>query len=770
MRMWKDSELFLKKLLVYRNVVGKDEFEVNFKFFEEMPGIRANIYDIINELIYNNCITNQSKINDLKENISINLTMSGITYFDKEKLIDDRANIIFNITSRQVNVADRNSIINAQIRNNEKNLIINKRSNKRLKNRTYEYAKKWNENMFLNDFNERDGMNGTNIQLKDVYLESHLSHYLWKNNDKIWSDLKHLLSEYIGENTGRKMLLVLGQPGIGKSTLITWITSNFIDCADKILVYQFASDLKNVNWQYEQPYERKKNNKIKDVDIVDRVLNALGLTIEDLEGNILILDGFDEIYVESDRAKILNQLYWKLIKESLLNNFSLIITCRENYFKEWYIECDYIKLLPWDEEQIKSFCSIYKKMSDINISINTVNSILDNENVFGIPLILYMVLALNIAIEKEGSIAYIYNCIFSLEGGIYDRCIKNDRYASPHRISKIKEEIHLISENIAFWIFVNNSSEAYISQTEYNNICNIVVQKESNDEIKQDFLIGNYFKMVRHCEGVDKAKLYFIHRSIYEFFVSEYIYVSLCKVINISKESLAGALAVLLEKQCISKEILDFFKYKIQNGELIKNFNEIKEAFELMLENGMLCFTNERYNNVIDCEMMVFGNMLEIIHLWEIQKLKFGSKLFKYIRYNTDQRLNLENINLSGADLNRANLFKANLQGADLSNTDLTNANLEDANLTSANLSNADLRAADLNRADFSRTNLNKTLVDHRQASYLQKKYSMDLIGNIKVYLYETEDVLEYSEWNRLVRKKYNNSHRNDSASINLCI
>ena len=46
----------------------------------------------------------------------------------------------------------------------------------------------------------------------------------------------------------------------------------------------------------------------------------------------------------------------------------------------------------------------------------------------------------------------------------------------------------------------------------------------------------------------------------------------------------------------------------------------------------------------------------------------------------------------------------------------------------------------------------------------------MDLIGNIKVYLYETEDVLEYSEWNRLVRKKYNNSHRNDSASINLCI
>ena len=48
------------------------------------------------------------------------------------------------------------------------------------------------------------------------------------------------------------MLFILGQPGIGKSTLITWITAHFIDSVinniNDILVYQFASDLKNVDW------------------------------------------------------------------------------------------------------------------------------------------------------------------------------------------------------------------------------------------------------------------------------------------------------------------------------------------------------------------------------------------------------------------------------------------------------------------------------------------------------------------------------------------
>ena len=31
----------------------------------------------------------------------------------------------------------------------------------------------------------------------------------------------------------------------------------------------------------------------------------------------------------------------------------------------------------------------------------------------------------------------------------------------------------------------------------------------------------NFFKLVKHCEGVETEELYFVHRSIYEYFVAE---------------------------------------------------------------------------------------------------------------------------------------------------------------------------------------------------------------------------------------------------------
>lgn len=65
------------------------------------------------------------------------------------------------------------------------------------------------------------------------------------------------------------------------------------------------SDLKNIPWQ----------NISRDCEIVDEILRELQLSYGDLEGKTLILDGFDEISVGNNRATILNQLYWKLIKD-----------------------------------------------------------------------------------------------------------------------------------------------------------------------------------------------------------------------------------------------------------------------------------------------------------------------------------------------------------------------------------------------------------------------------------------------------------------------
>ncbi|MCI9127889.1 MAG: hypothetical protein HFG28_12030 [Eubacterium sp.] len=68
--MRKDSEMFLKKALAYRDEMGKDSFELNIKYFSEIPNIVTAIGDILNDLKWNNCISSKSKVCDLEGNIA----------------------------------------------------------------------------------------------------------------------------------------------------------------------------------------------------------------------------------------------------------------------------------------------------------------------------------------------------------------------------------------------------------------------------------------------------------------------------------------------------------------------------------------------------------------------------------------------------------------------------------------------------------------------------------------------------------------------------
>ena len=645
-----------------------------------------------------------------------------------------------------------------------------------VKSRTQEYADKWNQNMFLNDYDEWDENVGVNVKLKDVYLEEHLPHFIWRRNNKESDTLKKLLSEYINEYQGKKMLLILGQPGIGKSTLITWITANFMDRRDNILIYQFAADLKSIDW----------DNICDNHDIADIILKELDLSYDILNGKTLIIDGFDEISIERDRSEILNRFYWQLIKRSKTNNFSVIITCRENYIKKPYnFSCAYITLQPWDDKQIRSFCMIYSQKVKNKITTSTITYVSNNREILGIPLILYMVLALNISLEKEGSIVDVYDKIFLLNGGVYDRCINNDSYASPHWIKEIKRQIHQISRDIAIWMFENNPDEASIPQKEYEKICTNVmqehIQKERNN--RQDFLVGTYFKLVKHCEGIETEKLYFVHRSIYEYFVAETIFTSMDEVIDTPKERLARAFGMLLKRNRLSTEILSFLKIKIKKSRLDSALDNVNETFQMMLKDGMTYYTSKCYKEVLECEMNVFANMLELVHLWEIDSIKIDN-IYKYLKYNKKLNLNLKGVifstgkdavsggipdllkgvYLEGVYLRKANLAEANLVGAylkcadlreayldgiNLGKADLTEANLRGATLTKAiligaTLTKADLREADLTEASIEDIYLEGAVIDDSQVSIFEKKYNLQ---DVKIFINKTQEIINYNEY-----------------------
>lgn len=214
---------------------------------------------------------------------------------------------------------------------------------------------------------------------------------------------------------------------------------------------------------------------------------------------MLFLDGFDEIQADRGREEILNQICQELKQMNCLKKFSLIITCRENYVHEsGKIKCDCITLQAWDELQIESFCKVYGSAGKSSVSESEIRRISENKEVFGIPIILYMTLALGITMEADASVVGVYDRFFSLNrGGIYDRCIDNLDYGEVHRIGReeIKMQIHQISKRIAFWMFEKNSQEAFIGRKEYEKICDNVADEISggSEDIKRDFLIGNFF-------------------------------------------------------------------------------------------------------------------------------------------------------------------------------------------------------------------------------------------------------------------------------------
>ncbi len=612
----------------------------------------------------------------------------------------------------------------------------------KVKSRTQEYADKWKTNMFLNDFNKRNENAGINVSLKDVYLEDHLPHYIWGNNKKDSYDLKKLLAEFIDDNK-KKTLLILGQPGIGKTTLITWFIVNFILHKEDILVYQFASDLNKIDWNC------SKNTK--NYKYWDDILKLLRLTYDTLNGKILIFDGFDEIDIHINRINILNKLLHDEFK-MMHDNFKVIITCRENYIHELNrVKCDFITLLSWDKEQIESFCMVYGKKIKRNISKNMMEIIEKNKDVLGIPLILYMVLALNISIEENGSIVDIYDKIFSLEGGIYDRCIENKSFADIHRIGEIKTQIHQISREIAIWMFENNPDKASIPQSEYQKICTDIKRNNRKEiaNIDQDFLIGNYFKLVKHCEGVETEELYFVHRTIYEYFVTETIYISaenaMINLTNDSQEELAGNIAFYLKKGNITNTIGEFLFRKIKslynklNAEKKQEFYQWWEsAVGKMMEVGMFYYTKRNiqdYENIIKKERNCFFNLLKILRLLlPLTNRKYiieNVNIHKIIDYiSLGQRgdysyLFLEGANLKGANLREADLMKTYLKGAYLREADLSGAYLSGADLKGANLKGAHLGGADLRKAYLKGANLKGAHLggaDLRKA-YLRKAY-----------------------------------------------
>lgn len=628
----------------------------------------------------------------------------------------------------------------------------------------------WNSILFLHRGESKEKQ----IRLRDIYTSPDFT-YSGLRIPK-HKELEKEIDEFINRQEEYRILIICGQPGMGKSSLVAKLASENNDYV--YLLFRGMNIAKG---------------------ILIGICNKLECQPEDLENKTIIIDGYDEATNEGS----VNHIEYFIKSVWMIEGLKIIITSRQNYINVNYKNV--ITLKPFEMKEIVKFNEAYsKKAYNLRcIEKSDINKV----GVCGIPLVLYMIYALNIDIKQNRSLNELYSAIFAIEGGIYDKCRRegvgygNGAY---HPItSQHKETLHMIAQKIAFAMFEKGVAE--LSEAEYLRI----VKTEDADRTK-DFAIANFYDI--------GESLCFIHRTIYEYFVAEYIIQeikSACEQSN--KEELAKTLCKLLNANFLNKLITDFIYYKLGKDNILGCCNGLFiKTFENMLSLGIMHYLNE-----VDTEpsamkeMKIFYNLMDIIHFWESNYPKDGilssyearrkvlqyfcclklipakSNFRKMILPNAEMssvffngadlseswlngacfvEANLKdvvliNAKLMGAKMNSAYLKKANLTGANLCGADLYGADLTEANFCNADLREVDLRdatlkgtdfrGAKLQKADFRHTNFTGTRLDDAILSpenigHIELQ-DYNILHNAKVEMLDG-DIIPYAEFRRKYR------------------
>ena len=749
---------------IYREYKYNDEQLKNF-LWSKYSELKENNIEYENEikkvlfLIAKELLTLKKGSEEFETDLLIQISNTvDDTKIEVQKLFED--------TNNNSDKLDKNAQILIQIQqilqillekiqsNNKDNNIIN---NKEFQNNKKEdYIKNWNSRLFLHiDNDEKPLTLADSFIMPDYRIHKQINRIEFSYGDT----LDNIIDKFI-EYDRSSTMLITGVPGIGKSSITSWIANRYKD-DDRVLILRFR------DWE---PEELEK-------ELLKAIYNTFGYKKSDLDNKILVIDGFDEIKLLHERNRLLD-IFLNNITE--FDNFKCIITSRTAYIDARRFE-NVVELQQFDIGKVDNF---YTKITGNKLKER--EKIESNLEVLGIPVILYMAIMSDVNIEGNSTKSELYNRIFAERGGIFDKfCSEGISYDKANQILRdpknIKKYLNFLA-NIAFEMFESNT---------------LLLQKERSSIPELEIGEGKISILefpIKHLFESTEFNVEFIHKTIYEYFVSEYIFHSIYENIKLSKHELAGVLGKLLKKDILSPEILEFLKYKIINSRLKDKFDIINESFDLMLQDGMTYHTGICYKNSMDCEMNVFANMLEIIHMWDKDKLEFNNAVVNYIQYNKRQKLNLKKFDLEEADLSEsylreadlrqsylreAYLRQADLREADLRETylrqadlreaylrqadlreaylreaylreaylrqaDLREAYLRQADLREADLRQADLRQADLREADLREADLSEAILDENQVEYLEKKYNL---RGVKIYLDQTKETISYEEY-----------------------
>ena len=236
-----------------------------------------------------------------------------------------------------------NENLNGSSLDNGENIVAKK--SKFQNNKKEDYLRIWNSRLFLHlDNDERP------ITLADVFIMPNYKIYQYSQNIN-FSD-KDTLEDMIEKfaNYGRtSTMLITGVPGMGKTSIVSWIAHKY-EINDNLVILRFR------DWDSED----------LDNGLLKAICNILKCNRKDLNGKLLVLDGFDEIKSLDRRKQILNK-FLNDIKD--LEKSKIIITSRPTYIGSTNFQIG-VELLRFGVEKIQRF---YQRITSIELNENEIN-------------------------------------------------------------------------------------------------------------------------------------------------------------------------------------------------------------------------------------------------------------------------------------------------------------------------------------------------------------------------------------------------------------
>lgn len=480
---------------------------------DDLCSIKAVVAEEVRKQCYN---TNSKNYWIIENTVEYALTLIKLVVNDKDTFkylvdeniqrkdeIDHLTNEINDVNSR-VNTLEQNNACRDEKKNPDS--FIDKILNG--------YSEHFTEALYLNKDN-------SNVNLKNLFVIPDVS-TVYKKVSGSCNLLEYLSTTFLSE---AKPLVLLGDAGSGKTTIVSWLAYKFYVEKNSETSQKLFGDkqllivkLRDVN-----------KGDIRDEGLYDAICRYLHVECEHntFRDKYVVLDGMDEISLTENYVDY--KQYFIELHEKFSDAFKLIITSRSSVVssdtiidktgKEAY---SVYKLDSFSYSNKLEWIRKYEKCTGSTILEGIKDRFLSTEDdtIFDYPQLMYMIAGEkqesgNWSLDNEWS---IYHHIF------YDVVFSKEYDGKTHPFNKYRDTAYRLLEIIAYEMYLKNSDEK-IEKKRINDL----LARLDDSHLKTSSELLDAFEKYGYGMGCywnigDDAEIEFYHNNIRDYFIAEYIY------------------------------------------------------------------------------------------------------------------------------------------------------------------------------------------------------------------------------------------------------